>query len=498
MSETPKNRNDDDLVYAALSMTASMAQEERIVELLRAGLSLCIKVLNCDRALLLSQSGDNEPEIIEYRGEKNQTAYSKTALKLVNEKQEPLLISDTIDDAVLGVQESISSNEIRSVLCWRLDSFQQFFADTRVYLYLDSRTSRRPFSLADLEKFKLLSLLMATLIRKSALLQEREAQIEELKNQVQQRQFADLVFASASFEKCITLVKQSAAVDVPVLLVGETGTGKEALARIVHSMSRRNSKPFLTVNCGAIPANLIESELFGHEKGAFTGAIGMKKGYFEEAHEGSLFLDEIGELPLAMQARFLRVLQEGEITRVGSTKVIKVDVRIISATNVELEKAAAQGTFRKDLFYRLSVFPVTVPPVRQRGEDSLLLARYFLKLYGNLYGNQKLRFSSDCEKAILGYDWPGNVREIQNYIQRAVITAQSQIISGDDLGLKERSSQARYTTLKEAREAVDREMIAYALARFPNNLTNAAKVLDIDRKSLRLLLEKYGIETEKE
>lgn len=493
MAEQSEHTGADELLSAALRLTAAMAVEEKILPLLRQGLSLCTQILNCDRGLLIAESSDETREILELQGtDDTRTPYSTTALQLVNEKEEPLLISDTINDELLGAQESISRHDIRSVLCTRLDTLKHFFADKRVYLYLDSRTNRRPFSMHDLDTFRILSELMASLLKKSELLVQQEAQIEELKNRVQEKQFDDLIFGSETFEKCLTLVRQGAATDVPILLIGETGTGKEALAQIVHKLSARKDGPFLAVNCGAIPDNLIESELFGHEKGAFTGAVGMKRGYFEEASGGTLFLDEVGELPGQVQASFLRALQEGEITRIGSSKPVKVDVRIVSATNVKLENVVDSGSFRKDLYYRLNVFPVEVPPIRQRGEDSLLLARYFLKTYCDTYGSQKLKFTSDCEKAVLAYDWPGNVRQIQNHVQRAVITAQGTAVSREDLSLQKDESE-RYSTLREAREALDREMIRNALSRSPNNLTNAAKILGIDRKSLRLLLEKYNM-----
>jgi DNA-binding NtrC family response regulator len=232
---------------------------------------------------------------------------------------------------------------------------------------------------------------------------------------------------------------------------------------------------------------------FGHEKGAFTGAVSAKKGYFEEANGGTLFLDEVGELPPPAQSHFLRVLQEGEVVRVGSTKPLKVNVRIVSATNVDLETAVAENRFRKDLYFRLNEFPVKVPSIREREEDALLLARYFLKQYGETYNSKTLKFSREAEKAILMYDWPGNVRDIQNRVQRAVITGSDTLITVDDLGL-DAGTASSYSSLHAAREAVDREMIAIAMKKAPGNLTNTAKILDIDRKSLRLLLEKYGIE----
>jgi transcriptional regulator with PAS, ATPase and Fis domain len=335
---------------------------------------------------------------------------------------------------------------------------------------------------------------MAALVRKSELLAEREARIEELKGLVRQRQFEDLIFSSKSFEKCLAAVKQGAATEVRILLFGETGTGKESLARIVHKLSRRAGGPFLAINCGSLPSNLIESELFGHEKGAFTGAVAQKKGYFEEASGGTLFLDEVGELPAEAQSRFLRVLQEGEVVRIGSTKPVKVDVRIVAATNVDLEAAMSENRFRKDLFYRINEYPVKVPSIREREEDALLLARYFLKHFGEMYGNKTLRFSREAEKAILMYAWPGNVRDIQNRVQRAVITAHDATIGSEELSLADTMESASYPTLYSAREKVDREMIAFAMKKAPGNLTNAAKILGIDRKSLRLLLEKYEIE----
>jgi transcriptional regulator with PAS, ATPase and Fis domain len=489
MSEGPS-----DLLTTALRMTAGMTEEEDAMTLLKQGLSLCFKVLACERSLLIAETAGGGREVVHHAGSGGKNdAYSTTALRLVDERNEPLLISDTVGDQVLSTRDSIASENIRSVLCSRLDTLQRFFPGRKVYLYCDSHTNRRPFTPEDLEKFKLLSRLMAGLERKAGLIAEQNAEIEELKGMVRERRFEDLVFGGPSFEKCLTLVKQGAAAAVPILLIGETGTGKESLARIAHKLSPRAARPFLAVNCGAIPANLIESELFGHEKGAFTGAVAMKKGYFEEASGGTLFLDEIGELPLAAQTNFLRVLQEGEIVRVGSTRPVTVDVRIVSATNIDLDKAVEENRFRKDLFYRLNVLPVKVPAIRERGEDSLLLARFFLKQYGEMYSNTGVRFSREAEKAILMYGWPGNVREIQNRVQRAVITASGPAVTAEQIGLDTKESPA-CTPLYQAREAVDREMIAAVLKKAPGNLTNAAKLLDIDRKSLRLLLEKYGIE----
>jgi transcriptional regulator with GAF, ATPase, and Fis domain len=494
MTVVPSIDDREHIITIALHLTASMAEQENVMALINQGLSLCFRVLSCERGLLITENGEGKREVIDHAGgaDRNEP-YSTTALRLVKENNEPLLISDTISDATLSIQDSIATHDIRSVLCGRLDLPENLFEGKTVYLYCDSHTNRHPLTPEDLEKFRLLSSLMANFVRKSELLTRQEARIEELKGIVFQKQFEDLIFGSATFARCLAMVRQGAATDVRVLLTGETGTGKESLARIVHKLSKCSQGPFLAVNCGAIPPNLIESELFGHEKGAFTGAVSTKKGYFEEANGGTLFLDEVGELPASAQSHFLRVLQEGEVVRVGSTKPIKVDVRIVAATNIDLENAVSENRFRKDLYFRLNEFPVIVPSIREREDDALLLARYFLKQYGDTYGNKNVTFSKEAEKSILMYSWPGNVRDIQNRVQRAVITATGASIGSQDLGLSS-GAPSSGTSLHAAREAVDREMIAVAIKKAPGNLTNAAKILDIDRKSLRLLLEKYGIE----
>lgn len=481
------------ILSGMLELTADMAEQDKADELLRRGMRLCTQVLDCDRCLLIAEKAEGGRRIVAQTGDGDEPQrYSTTAIKLVTERHEPLLISDTLEDDQLSTRESIARQDIRSVLCSGLDT-QSASEPQRLFLYLDSRSDKRAFSQRDLEHFRLLTRLIGALAHKSELLADREAALEELRGRMREKQFEDLVFGSEAFRKCIDLVKQGAATDVPLLLYGETGTGKERLANSAHKLSKRADRPFVAVNCGAIPPTLIESHLFGHEKGAFTGALAMRKGCFEEANGGTLFLDEIGELPTEAQAHFLRALQEGEIMRVGSAKTISVDVRIVAATNVNLEEAVGAGKFRKDLYYRLNVLPVKIPPVRERGEDARLLARYFLRKHAESFGRRSISFSREAEKAILVYDWPGNVREIENRVQRAVITSSGSMIAAADLDLTDGES-ARQTSLREAREALDREMIARALARSPGNLTRAAEILGIDRKSLRILLEKYGID----
>jgi two-component system NtrC family response regulator len=292
-------------------------------------------------------------------------------------------------------------------------------------------------------------------------------------------------------------LKHASKTHYPVLLAGSTGTGKEVAAQAIHSLSDRKDQPLIIINCGAIPENLIESELFGHEKGAFTGASGRQIGKFEQADGGTIFLDEIGELPLLLQVKLLRVVQESTIERLGGSKMIPLDVRIMAATNVDLEEQAREGTFREDLFYRLNVVPLTIPDLKERPEDILLLAHHFLQQESRDLHRGQVSFSPAALSALTGHDWPGNVRELQNRIRRALGTSLDKVIAADDLGLDEktpaRNDNQRLTTLKEARDAAEREAVQRALGLCGNNISRAAKLLEISRPTLHDLLNKHDI-----
>ncbi|MEJ2616043.1 MAG: sigma 54-interacting transcriptional regulator [Ignavibacteriaceae bacterium] len=261
------------------------------------------------------------------------------------------------------------------------------------------------------------------------------SEVEKLKNELEAENiylqdeiklthnFESIISTSESFKKILYKVEQVSSTDAIVLILGESGTGKELLARAIHSLSSRKNKPLIKVNCAALPAYLIESELFGHEKGAFTGAYAKKIGRFELANEGTIFLDEIGELPLELQAKLLRVLQEGEFERLGGTIPIHVDVRVIAATNRDLENALKEGTFREDLYYRLNVFPIKIPPLRERKEDIPVLVNHFINKHCKKIGKKIESISPKLMKNLINYDWPGNVRELENVIERAIIVS---------------------------------------------------------------------------
>jgi two-component system NtrC family response regulator len=280
----------------------------------------------------------------------------------------------------------------------------------------------------------------------------------------------------------------------PVLILGESGTGKEMVAKALHRRGPQKNGPFVAINCNAIPENLLESELFGYEKGAFTGAQTQRKGHIESAAGGTLFLDEIGDLPPAVQVKLLRYLQEKRFQRVGGRQGIQSDARVIAATNLNLQESVAKGAFREDLYFRLAVVVIRTPPLRDRGDDVGLLAAEFLHKYDAEHGKSGVTFTSDAIRAIGSHSWPGNVRELQNRVQRAVIMAERKRVTAGDLELADAAGAVPGQTLKEAREAVERELIQAALRRHGGKITSAAVELGISRPTLYELMEKLGIE----
>jgi two-component system NtrC family response regulator len=309
----------------------------------------------------------------------------------------------------------------------------------------------------------------------------------------------DMIGVSPVMAKLFDRIRNASKTDYPVLITGSTGTGKEVAAQAIHKLSARAEKPLVAVNCGAIPENLIESVLFGHEKGAFTGAVSRQIGKFEHAQGGTIFLDEIGELPLPMQVKLLRVLQESCLERLGSTKTIDLDVRVIAATNANLEEAIEKKVFREDLFYRLNVVPIKIPDLRERVEDIMVLAQHFLKSEAENLGRGQLSFAQSTHSALIAHSWPGNVRELQNRIRRALGTTMDSVLLPADLGLEHvqatDTEDSRIMSLKEAREAAEKRVVQQALGLCANNISQAAKLLEISRPTLHDLLNKHGIST---
>ncbi len=316
--------------------------------------------------------------------------------------------------------------------------------------------------------------------------------------------FAGMIGYSPAMQRVFNMIEMVAKADFTVLITGESGTGKELVARAIHNLSERKDKPFVVVNCGAIPESLLESELFGHKKGAFTGAVSDKKGRFELANGGTVFLDEIGELPLTLQVKLLRVLQDKTIQPVGSDRDVRLDIRIVAATNADLKEKVKDGTFREDLFYRLNVINIELPPLREREEDVILLAQFFMDKFSQQTGKKIVAISEDAVDKLKSYDWPGNVRELENTILRAVVICDSTIIRGEHIVFEsigkgqDQTKLALPDSLKKAKEIIEKELVTRVLKKTRWNISLAAKILEISRPQLYQLIEKHQIRRDEE
>jgi len=476
----------------------SMLATERMLDVVRILLdevqpeSLFVKILEVAKdvlhadAAVLDAGGENG---IHLSNPENVTISISAVKQAKLEKK--AVVWNQLDDDSADLSKSIVQNQLTSIM---VSPFRTPESEAG-YLYLQRAAREEPFTEDDSALFD--SFVMVC--EKFAFaafdrLRDKES-LNVLRNVIRKD---GIVYSSKAMASLLALADKLAELPMPVIIRGETGTGKEVIARYIHRHSPRADKPFIAVNCGAIPEHLMESLLFGHAKGSFTGAIETRKGFFEEADGGTIFLDEIGELPMNMQVKLLRVLQEKHITRVGDNREIPVNVRIISATHVDLEDAVKAKRFREDLYFRIQVMPVEMPPLRDRGQDVVLLAEEFLTRYGAEYGRGKFHLSRNAEKAMLSYHWPGNVRELENKVQKALVQAVHGVIQPADLGLGDVQAQAKESprTLKEAREIVEREVIGRALSDSNANLTLAATILGIDRKVLREIMERLGMKKE--
>ncbi len=337
------------------------------------------------------------------------------------------------------------------------------------------------------------------LIRRCIHVMELEKEYHKLQQSQRSDVFENMLGTSPQMQAVFAFIRKVAGTNAPVLLLGESGTGKEMAAAAIHHRSARKDGPFVAINCNAIPENLLESELFGHEKGSFTGAHIQRKGLLETASGGTLFLDEIGELPPAIQVKLLRFLQEQRLQRVGGRQELQVDTRLVAATNADLKGLINNGKFREDLYFRLAVVTIRLLPLRERGEDIVFLAREFLQRYGSQNGRTRMVFAPDALRAMSCYSWPGNVRELQNRVKRGVIMTSGSRVTAKDLELERDRGvvSSAATTLRQAREHVEREMVEQALKKNSGKITSAAAELGISRPTLYELMEKLGISKER-
>jgi two-component system NtrC family response regulator len=339
---------------------------------------------------------------------------------------------------------------------------------------------------------------LKVVLQRAAYLSNLEQEHRVLQQQAGQNEFSELVGDSSKMQEVFRMIRRVGPSDVPVLIIGESGTGKELVARAIHRQSARKSEPFVAINCGAIPETLLESELFGYERGAFTGAAQQRKGRIESAQRGTLFLDEIGDVPLALQVKLLRFLQDHTIQRLGGKETINVDARILAATNVDLQKAIKEDRFREDLYYRLCVVTIAVPALRERGSDVTLLARTLLTKFAEEEKKSLKGFTPQALEALTTYNWPGNVRELENRIKRAVVMAEGKYLTSENLELKDPSSAEEETsTLRASRDSREKDLVRLAMEKAEWNVSRAAEELGISRPTLYQLLARYGLKKTK-
>jgi len=413
-------------------------------------------------------------------------------LKMVKDKTIDIILSDFKMPEMTGIeileQVSLINPEISFIIITAYGTVEN--AVKAMQLGAIDYISK-PVNLDELE------ILLDRIVENKNLISENQLLREQLQ---EKNRINSIISQSSKMEEVINLASRSAKSRATILINGENGTGKEVLARAIHYISNRKDKPFVAINIPALSENLLESELFGHEKGSFTGADKMKKGRFELADGGTLFLDEIGDMSVSTQIKILRVLQEHQFERVGGTESIEVDVRIISATNQDLEKKIIEGTFREDLYYRLNVVTIKIPPLRERKDDIPPLIEFFINLYCKENDREKLEISKEAYDMLMKYNFPGNIRELENIIERAVVLTRGNLITLGDLplhirGFKEELSRPVLGkgTLPEQVEAVEKELIYDALRESAGNQTKAGKLLGITERNLRYKLKKYNI-----
>ena len=449
-----------------------------------------IKTLSASRGfLILFEAG--QPEVKVARGlEKDELSpeiskCSDAILQKVLKTGEPIIVEDALHDANFSSSVSVMNLRIASVLCIPLR--EQGELTGLIYLGQDNLT--HAFTPKKLEIATTFAAQAALLIMLKRQLGDLEADRTRLAQIVEARRFGAMIGACESMEKVYHRIRKVAPTDISVLITGETGTGKELIAQEIHKSSPRASEPFVAINCGAIPGELLESELFGHVKGAFTGASQDRAGRFQQAHGGTLFLDEIGEMPIHLQVKILRAIQEKQVMPVGGIKTQNVDIRVLAATHRNLESAIEAGEFREDLYYRLNVVEIELPPLRDRGEDLMLLARFMLKRARDEYGSNVKDFAPRAVSLMKNYSWPGNVRELENRVKKAAVLCDGQVISPEDLGLSEANLKP-LLPLAAAKDAFQRDYVNQVLERFAGNRTKAAEALGVDPRTIFRHLEK--------
>jgi transcriptional regulator with GAF, ATPase, and Fis domain len=410
---------------------------------------------------------------------------SDSIVRHVIESKRPIIVSDALSDTTFGKSESVLALRLSSVMCAPLINHGEVVGA----LYLGNDEVKHLFDRQQLDLLVIFAGQASLILENAVLLSGLRADKEKLAAELSDKRFGEIIGVCASMMEVFRKLSKVATTDISVMITGETGTGKELIAREIHRRSNRIDGPFITVNCGAIPENLIESEMFGHVKGAFTGAIASRSGKFQQANGGSLFLDEVGELTPALQVKLLRAIQERVVYRVGDSKPEKCDIRIIAATNRNLETMIKTGEFREDLYYRLNVVNLWLPPLRDRGEDTFIIAKALLSKYADELGSRVRGFTPAALAAIRKYEWPGNIRQLENRIKKALVLCDKTLLGPEDMDLGT-EAQTVIVTLEKAKEDFQRKYVLEVLERNNGNRTQTARDLGVDPRTIFRYLER--------
>ena len=472
-------------------------REVRDLEALETSLlELIGETIPAERGAILL-TGDSTQEILSSRqwrrvaGDAGPMVLSRTVVERVVREKVSLLSHDITRHSELGAAESLVTSRVACLVALPLIAFQRLLG----VIYLDSTNPQTHFDEQHLQLLTGIAGIAAAALDHALRLRDLQNENSLLKAEINIRH--NMVGDSPPMRKVLEFVAKAAPTAATVLIRGESGTGKELVARAIHRNSPRSGKPFVAINCAALTESLIESELFGHERGAFTGAVAQKRGKLEQAEGGTLFLDEVGELAPGMQAKLLRVLQEREFERVGGTRTMKANIRLIAATNRDLEEASRNGAFRQDLYYRLNVVTLITPPLRERREDIPLLANYFVQKHGTAVGRKVIGLSGEARACLMHYDWPGNIRELENAIERAVVLGCTEKILLEDLpeavAEVERPVEAGSTRFNDAVKEAKKQIVLRVIEQASGNYAEAARLLGLHPSNLHRLIRNLGM-----
>ncbi len=490
-----EQRDPQSLATARLAEFArQLASEPGVDTALTRLLDALIEVVRADKGFVLVVN-EGTPQVLKARNFQRENVadaverLSDTIVRRVLETRQPLCIEDALHDSQFNASESVVNLKLASVMCLPLVMRGELLG--AIYVGNDKLTNL--FTDRELEVATSFCSTAVLLVELGRQLDELRADKRALLERLEEHAYGDIIGACEAMRDIFRKIDKVAGTDISVLVTGETGTGKELIAREIHRRSPRKNGPFVAINCGAIPETLLESELFGHAKGAFTGAVASRPGRFQAAHGGTLFLDEIGEMPAALQVKLLRALQEHAVTRVGENKAEPVDIRVVAATNKDLDEEMKGGRFREDLYYRVNVVQLHLPPLHDRGEDAVTLAKWFLGRAARELGSKVKGFSPQALVAIKRFRWPGNIRQLENRIKKAVVLAEKPLISPDDLELRPEQLEP-ILALAEARDEWQKRYINEVLERNGGNRTKTAKDLGVDPRTIFRHLERMEAE----